>query len=208
MEKDTGQESRQVSVADELAKLADLGERGILSHEEFDSQKAKLLGSAPGAFPESLADADDRPGVHAPRRGSSPTAIEPKSHELSEASRVGVVSSRRCRHTSRGRASRHDTVRRDDSRESGLENNLQEARRRFVGSYERRPRLGTCTSEEAHRNSILWRTGGQGLPVVGVVRLDLCRVANASVLRRAHCVHVRNHVCVVCHFGLATGAQR
>jgi hypothetical protein len=33
------------SVADELAKLATLREQGVLSSEEFDIQKARLLGS-------------------------------------------------------------------------------------------------------------------------------------------------------------------
>jgi len=33
----------QVSVADELGKLADLRDRGVLSEEEFEKQKMKLL---------------------------------------------------------------------------------------------------------------------------------------------------------------------
>ncbi len=32
-----------MSVADELAKLADLRDRGVLSEEEFEEQKMKLL---------------------------------------------------------------------------------------------------------------------------------------------------------------------
>jgi hypothetical protein len=32
-----------MSVADELAKLADLRDRGVLSEEEFKEQKMKLL---------------------------------------------------------------------------------------------------------------------------------------------------------------------
>jgi hypothetical protein len=35
-----------VDVADELAKLADLKDRGVLSDAEFASQKAKLLGTS------------------------------------------------------------------------------------------------------------------------------------------------------------------
>ena len=34
-----------VSVADEIAKLAELRDRGIITPEEFDAQKAKLLGT-------------------------------------------------------------------------------------------------------------------------------------------------------------------
>ena len=33
----------QVSVADELEKLADLRDRGVLSEDEFEKQKLKLL---------------------------------------------------------------------------------------------------------------------------------------------------------------------
>jgi hypothetical protein len=33
-----------MSVADELGKLADLRDRGVLSEEEFGRQKAQLLG--------------------------------------------------------------------------------------------------------------------------------------------------------------------
>ena len=33
------------SVADELKKLAELRDAGVLTEEEFDTQKAKLLGS-------------------------------------------------------------------------------------------------------------------------------------------------------------------
>jgi hypothetical protein len=36
--------SGPVSVADELQKLADLRDRGVLTQEEFEAQKAKLLG--------------------------------------------------------------------------------------------------------------------------------------------------------------------
>jgi hypothetical protein len=35
-----------IAVADELAKLAALRDSGVLSAEEFDAQKAKLLGMA------------------------------------------------------------------------------------------------------------------------------------------------------------------
>jgi uncharacterized membrane protein YcjF (UPF0283 family) len=37
------------STADELAKLADLRERGVLSVEEYDQAKASVLGQVPGA---------------------------------------------------------------------------------------------------------------------------------------------------------------
>jgi hypothetical protein len=41
------QEAAQpTSTADELTKLADLRDRGIITNEEFDSQKAALLGSS------------------------------------------------------------------------------------------------------------------------------------------------------------------
>jgi Short C-terminal domain len=33
-------------VADQLSKLADLRDRGVLTHAEFQQQKAKLLGNA------------------------------------------------------------------------------------------------------------------------------------------------------------------
>jgi hypothetical protein len=40
------QEAAQpTSTADELTKLADLRDRGVITNEEFDSQKAALLGS-------------------------------------------------------------------------------------------------------------------------------------------------------------------
>jgi type VI protein secretion system component VasK len=41
------------SPTDELAKLADLKERGVLTDAEFQSQKAALLGSAPTAAPNA-----------------------------------------------------------------------------------------------------------------------------------------------------------
>lgn len=37
-------DSKSISVADELIKLADLRDRGVLTPEEFDRQKTKLLG--------------------------------------------------------------------------------------------------------------------------------------------------------------------
>lgn len=36
-------QSQQVSVADELAKLAKLKEQGVISQDEFDKKKAELL---------------------------------------------------------------------------------------------------------------------------------------------------------------------
>ncbi len=39
-----GASTTPLSMADELKKLADLKEQGILTDEEFDTQKAKLLG--------------------------------------------------------------------------------------------------------------------------------------------------------------------
>src|SRR6516165_3233950 len=41
------------SPTDELAKLADLKERGVLTDAEFESQKAAILGSAPNAAPNA-----------------------------------------------------------------------------------------------------------------------------------------------------------
>jgi hypothetical protein len=38
--------SAPASTADQLTKLADLRERGVISAEEFDREKAKVLGSA------------------------------------------------------------------------------------------------------------------------------------------------------------------
>ena len=40
-----------MSVADDLSKLAELRDKGVLSQEEFDTQKAKLLAVAPAAEP-------------------------------------------------------------------------------------------------------------------------------------------------------------
>jgi hypothetical protein len=37
------------SPADELVKLADLRDKGVITSEEFDRQKAKLLGTTPAA---------------------------------------------------------------------------------------------------------------------------------------------------------------
>jgi Short C-terminal domain/Phospholipase_D-nuclease N-terminal len=37
------------SSADQLSKLAQLRDQGVITNEEFDSQKAKILGSAPAA---------------------------------------------------------------------------------------------------------------------------------------------------------------
>jgi multidrug resistance efflux pump len=37
------------SSADQLTKLADLRDRGVISPEEFEREKAKVLGSAPSA---------------------------------------------------------------------------------------------------------------------------------------------------------------
>jgi hypothetical protein len=37
--------SAPASTADQLSKLADLKERGVISAEEFDREKAKVLGS-------------------------------------------------------------------------------------------------------------------------------------------------------------------
>ena len=43
MSDQTPEKAAQLSVADELGKLGDLRDRGILSDEEFEQQKAKLL---------------------------------------------------------------------------------------------------------------------------------------------------------------------
>lgn len=40
----TSKQTSSISVADELTKLVELKEKGILSLEEFESQKARLLG--------------------------------------------------------------------------------------------------------------------------------------------------------------------
>ena len=45
MSDQTPEKAAQLSVADELGKLADLRDRGILSDEEFEQQKANLLKS-------------------------------------------------------------------------------------------------------------------------------------------------------------------
>jgi hypothetical protein len=37
-----------VSMADELTKLADLAERGFITREEYEAQKARLLALSPG----------------------------------------------------------------------------------------------------------------------------------------------------------------
>jgi hypothetical protein len=41
--------AQSASPTDELAKLADLKERGVLTDEEFQRQKAVILGSTPGS---------------------------------------------------------------------------------------------------------------------------------------------------------------
>ena len=41
--------SSSSSSADELAKLAQLRDQGVITPQEFDSQKAKLLGTSPAA---------------------------------------------------------------------------------------------------------------------------------------------------------------
>jgi hypothetical protein len=48
------QEAAQApSSADELAKLADLKDRGVITDAEFQSQKAAILGAAPTSAPSS-----------------------------------------------------------------------------------------------------------------------------------------------------------
>jgi len=45
-----------ISIADELTKLADLKEKGILSQDEFDQQKAKLLSSQVDVEPQKKVE--------------------------------------------------------------------------------------------------------------------------------------------------------
>ncbi len=43
------QEAASPSAADQVAKLADLRDRGVISEAEFQQQKAKALGGAPAS---------------------------------------------------------------------------------------------------------------------------------------------------------------
>jgi hypothetical protein len=71
------QAATPTSPADELVKLADLKDRGVITPEEFDRQKAVLLGSAPaataaaGSAPAGSAPAGSAPAGSAPA-GSAP----------------------------------------------------------------------------------------------------------------------------------------
>lgn len=52
-----------ISVSEELTRLADLRDRGVLTDEEFLEQKKRLLGQAQGAGAPAAGSADPLPGV-------------------------------------------------------------------------------------------------------------------------------------------------
>ena len=64
-----------MSKADELAKLDALRQSGVLSQEEFDAEKAKLLG---GIRPTSPSSSPQSSGVEAPHGERSRQAADGK----------------------------------------------------------------------------------------------------------------------------------
>ena len=67
-----------MSVADELGKLADLRDRGVLSEEEFGRQKAQLLGD-PTIPDEANGDAPEPSEIPGGQRSEQiPTGDDPR----------------------------------------------------------------------------------------------------------------------------------